>query len=235
MKSRLTQSLPLLILILGLAAFFYFGLNRYISFEVLKSHREALLAWTNSHYVQAVLIYMLIYIIAVAISIPGATFFTLIAGFLFGAILGTLYVVISATLGALLVFFAVKTALEPWLAKKTISWINKMRAGFQKNAFEYLLFLRLAPIFPFWVVNIVPGLLGVKSSTFLITTFFGILPGSFIYVLLGSGLGQIFDQDQTPNLSIIFTPSIFIPLLALALLSLLPTWFKWIKKKRKIQ
>lgn len=203
-----------------------------MNFTQFKSQRVALLTWTESHYVQAVLIYMLVYILAVAISIPGAVFFTIIGGFFFGVILGTLYVVVSATIGAMCVFLSVKTALEPWISKKSNHWINKMRSGFQQGAFQYLIFLRLAPLFPFWVVNIVPSLLGVRTSTFLLTTFIGIIPGSFVYVLLGHGLGQILDQNKTPNLGILFTSPVFTPLLALAILSLLPTLIKWKKGKR---
>ena len=179
----------------------------------------------------AVLLYMLLYITAVAVSFPGASYITLAGGFLFGVIPGTIYVVISATIGALFLFLAVKTALEPWIAKKANRWVGKMRAGFQQDAFQYLLTLRLVPLFPFWVVNIIPGLLGVRTSTFLTATFIGIIPGTFVYVLLGKGLGYLFDQNQTPNLSIIFEPPILIPLIALALLSLIPTLYKRLKVK----
>lgn len=232
MLTFLKRWLPLLLILAGLAVFFYFDLSQLMNFTQLKSQRFALLAWTESHYAQAVLIYMLVYILAVAISIPGAVFFTIISGFLFGVILGTLYVVVSATLGAMCVFLSVKTALEPWISKKTNYWIKKMRIGFQKDAFQYLIFLRLAPLFPFWVVNIVASLMGVRTSTFFLTTFIGIIPGSFVYVLLGNGLGQILDQNNAPNLGILLTPPVFIPLLALALLSLLPTLLKWKKGKR---
>ena len=232
MLTFLKRWLPFLLILAGLAVFFYFDLSQLMNFTQLKYQRFALLAWTESHYAEAVLIYMLVYILAVAISIPGAVFFTIISGFLFGVILGTLYVVVSATLGAMCVFLSVKTALEPWISKKTHPWINKMRVGFQKDAFQYLIFLRLAPLFPFWVVNIVPSLMGVRTSTFFLTTFIGIIPGSFVYVLAGNGLGQILDQNKTPNLGILLTPPVFIPLLALALLSLLPTLLKWKKGKR---
>lgn len=223
----------LFFLLLGLAAFFYFDLNRYFNFNELKAHRESLNAWTQSHYVETVFAYIFLYIVAVALSIPGATFLTLVGGFLFGIILGTVYVVISATLGALCVFLAVRTALEPWIVKKANRWVEKMRLGFQQGAFRYLLVLRLVPLFPFWVVNIVPGLLGVRTSTFFITTLVGIIPGSFVYVLLGNGLGHLFDQNLTPNLRIIFEPQILLPLIALAVLSFIPTLYQRQKGKYK--
>ena len=132
----------------------------------------------------------------------------------------------------MLLFLAVKTALEPWMSKKTNHWIQKMRTGFKRGAFQYLIFLRLVPIFPFWVVNIVSSLLGVRLSTFFLSTIVGIIPGSFVYVLIGNGLGQLLDQNKNPNLSIIFTLPVFIPLIALALLSLFPIILKWIKGNR---
>lgn len=222
---------PLIILIFGLIIFFYFRLDRYLTFDNLKQHREILINWTQTHYISAMMIFMMIYITAVAISIPGATFLTLAGGFLFGILLGTCIVVVSATIGSLCIFLAVRTALEPIIAKKAGPWVEKMRDGFQSGAFQYLMVLRLVPLFPFWVVNIVPGLLGVKTSTYLITTFLGIIPGSFVYVLLGNGLGHIFDNNETPNLGIIFEPQVFLPLIALAALSFIPSIYKKLRRK----
>lgn len=221
-KISLKRILPLLILILLLLLSFYLRLDRYLNFNSLQKHRTTLLAWTEAHYLLTVLSFMGIYIIAVAISVPGAIFLTLTGGFLFGIIWGTLYVVISATIGATLLFFAVHSALNEWLSQKTARWIVKMRQGFRKNAFSYLLVLRLIPLFPFWVVNIVPGLLNVKPKTFILATLIGIIPGSLIYVMIGNGLGHVFDKGEKPNLSIIFSPEILLPLIGLALLSLLP-------------
>lgn len=232
-KHAIKRFAPLGLLIIGLLIFFYFDLGRFLSFEALKANRDYVLQWTHDHFILALLSFFLIYTVAVAVSIPGATFLTLASGFLFGTILGTLVAVTSATMGALIVFLAVRTALEPWLAKKTGRWVEKMRMGFQQDAFQYLLILRLVPLFPFWVVNIVPGLLGVSVRTFFITTFLGIIPGTFVYVLLGNGLGYLFDRDQTPNLAIIFEPQVLIPLIALAVLSCIPMLYKKFKRTPK--
>ena len=231
MTALMRRWLLLTILLIGLGAFFYFDLSRFLNFATLKQHRQTLLSWTEAHYFLTALIYIIIYILAVAISIPGATFLTLMGGFLFGTIFGTLYVLISATFGATLIFLAVRIALEPWMAKKTSRWLEKMRSGFQQGAFQYLLFLRLVPIFPFWVINIVPALLGVKTRTFMLATLIGIIPGSIVYVTLGNGLGSIFDQNETPNLGIIFELPVLLPLLGLAFLSFVPIIYKWMKRK----
>lgn len=224
--------LPLIIIILALALAYYFRLYDYLSFETIKNNRQALLTWTNNHYFLLVIGFMAVYIIATALSLPGAVFLTLTSGFLFGVVLGTVYVVISATIGATVIFMAVQWSLGEWLADKATSWIATMREGFQRDAFQYLLFLRLVPIFPFWVVNIVPALLNVKRSQFIIATGLGIMPGSLVYVMIGNGLGHLLDQGKQPNLGIIFEPQILLPLVGLGILALIPTVYKQIKKRR---
>lgn len=229
----LKKWLPLAVLLLSLGLFFYFGLNRYLSFEVLKEHRQELVDWTNANFTLAAACFAAIYVTAIAISIPGAVFLTLTGGFLFGILWGALLVIMSATVGATIVFLAVRTAFAQWIADRAGGWVEKMRRGFQEGAFQYLLVLRFVPLFPFWVVNIVPALLGVRTSTYIAATFIGILPGSIIFVMLGNGLGYIFDQDQTPNLGIIFEPKILLPLLALGALSLLPLIYQFVTRKRR--
>jgi uncharacterized membrane protein YdjX (TVP38/TMEM64 family) len=218
--------LSIIILLICFSIFFYFDLDRSFTFTSLKQHREVLLTWTNENYYLAVALFLLIYILVVSISIPGATILTLTGGFLFGIYWGTIYVIVSATIGATCLFLAVRTALEPWFAKNTTKWIVKMRKGFQEGAFQYLLSLRLVPLFPFWVVNIVPALLGIKTSTFILATLIGIIPGTVVYVSLGTGLSQLFARNQAPDMKIIFEPQILFPLIALALLALLPIIYK---------
>lgn len=219
-------------LVLVLCAVFYFRLYQYLSFETLKLHRQFLVEWTSQHYILAVLSYIFIYIIAVTISIPGAVFLTLAGGFLFGLILGTIYVVLSATIGATLLYLAVNTAIGEWLEKRASHWVKKMKQGFKKNAFFYLLTLRFMPIFPYWLVNIVSALLNVPLRIFISATFIGIIPGSIVYVSVGNGLGHIFDSGEKPNLGLIFNPSILLPLIGLAILSLIPVVYKHFIEKR---
>ncbi len=225
--------LPIVILIILAGLFLYSGYYHYLTFDGLKTHRQLLLNWTEHHYGQAVILYAAIYIITVACSIPGATILTLAGGFLFGWLWGSIYVVISATLGATLVFLSVKLAFREWMIKRNSKWLKSMEKGFQQNAFSYLLFLRFIPLFPFWLVNIVPAFLGVRLRTFIIATFLGIIPGSVVYVSVGNGLGRIFDQNKTPDFSIIFSPAILLPLIGLAILSLLPIGYRLWKGGRK--
>ncbi len=235
MQGWFKTSLPWLVLsliIIGLGAFYYFHWYEYLSYSSLKQHHEQLHQFANQHYLLTVTLYMLVYIIAVALSIPGAIFITLAGGFLFGP-LATVYVVVSATIGATIIFLTVRTTLGQWLEKKVKKWTHKMKNQLQENAFYYLLFLRLIPLFPFWVINIVPALVNVQIKIFMMATFIGIIPGSLIYVMVGNGLNKLFQTNQKPNLQIIFTPSLFLPLIGLAILALLPVFYKKIKGKKR--
>lgn len=207
-------------------AMFHFHLYRYLNFEALQVYRYQLVTWTAQHYALMAISFIVTYMLAVAISVPGAVFLTLTGGFLFGILWGTIYVVVGATLGAILLFLLVKSLFGQWIAKRASGWVVKMEQGFQQNAFNYLLVLRLIPIFPFWLVNIVPALLNIPLRTFVYATALGIIPGSFVYVLVGNGMGYLLDRNQKPNLGIILTPPILLPLLALAILSIVPVIYK---------
>jgi len=233
-KNLPLRFLPLLLIVIVLAVIIYFGWYRYLSFASLKKYHDQLLIWTQQHFFVASLSYILIYIVAVATSVPGAVFLTIAGGFLFGIIFGTIYTVIAATIGATLLFLAVKTAFGTWLTTKAQPWLKKMKQGFNRNAFNYLLSLRLIPLFPFWAVNIVPALLNMRLSSYIAATVLGIIPGTFVYTALGNGLGTFFANNTTPNLAIIFKPGILLPILALAILSLVPIFYKrWKHKNAK--
>lgn len=220
---------PIIVLAAGLVAFFAFGLDDYVSFEALRDHREVLLKFVAGHRVQAALLFMACYAVVIAFSVPGGSIMTIAGGFLFGTIAATVYVVIAATVGATALFLAARTAFGDALRARAGPAMKKMEAGFRKNALNYLLFLRLLPIFPFWLVNLVPALLGVPLGTYLAATFIGIIPGSFVYASVGNGLGALFDAGELPDLGIIFAPDILIPIVGLALLALLPVAYRKFK------
>jgi uncharacterized membrane protein YdjX (TVP38/TMEM64 family) len=223
---------PFLVLIAGLVVFFALGLQRYISFEVLRENREALLAWVQQKSLLAAISYIMIYAVAVAFSLPGGAVMSITGGFLFGTLWGALYIVIGATLGATALFIIAKTALGDPLRTRAGPWLQKMEAGFRENAMSYLLVLRLVPLFPFFVVNLVPAFLGVSLPTYVIGTFFGIIPGVFVYASVGAGLGSIFDSGETFSASGILTPQILIALIGLAVLALIPVVYKKTMKAR---
>jgi uncharacterized membrane protein YdjX (TVP38/TMEM64 family) len=228
----LLRWLPLIILLFGIILFFYFRLYRYFTFTQLALHRHILLQWTETHYALAILSFLLVYIISVTLSFPGATILTLLGGFLFGVWQGTLYVVIGATIGATLTYLAIRTSLGAFLAQKGGKWLSKLEKGFEQNAFSYMLVLRFIPIFPFWVINIAAGMLNVKLRHYFFGTLLGIIPGSLVYVAIGHGLGSVLDQGKTPDFSIIFKPEILLPLIGLSILSLIPVIYKKFKAKK---
>jgi uncharacterized membrane protein YdjX (TVP38/TMEM64 family) len=217
---------PLALLVIALGVAFALRLDRYLSFDQLAAHREWLLAEVARLGLLAPLCYVLIYAAATGLSIPGAVLLTLVAGFLFGTLAGTAIVVIGATLGAIIVFLVARTAFGDVLRKRAGPFIRKLEDGFRENALSYLLVLRLIPVFPFWLVNLVPAFLGVRLGTFALGTFVGIIPGAFVYASLGSGLGALIESGQRPDLGIIFQPRVLVPLVGLALLALLPVVHK---------
>jgi len=224
--------LPLAAVAGGFVAFFAFGWNEYLSFETLREHRQALLAWRQDHYAVAALAFVAVYVLVVAFSLPGAVWMTIGGGFVFGAASATVYVVVAATLGAAAIFLAARYALGDVLRAKAGPAMRRMEAGFRENALSYLLVLRLVPLFPFWLVNLVPAFLGVPLRTFVIGTFVGIIPGSIVYCLVGNGLGAVFDAGETPNLGIIFEPEILAPIIGLAVLSVVPVIYKRLKRTK---
>jgi uncharacterized membrane protein YdjX (TVP38/TMEM64 family) len=223
--------LPLAALAAGLVIFFALGLHRYLSFSALAENRDFLMKFVEDHPVTSPLAFMAVYALAVAFSIPGAVVLTIAGGFLFGTWAGGFYVVIGATIGAVGVFLAARTALGEGLRRRAGPWIGRLEAGFRENALSYLLVLRLVPLFPFWLVNLVPAFLGVPLTTYALGTFIGIVPGCFVYASVGNGLGAVFDAGGTPDLTIIFKPEILLPIIGLSLLALIPVVYKKFKGK----
>lgn len=234
MSSRRSSSRfwPLAVLVLGFALFFAFDLQRFATLDTLRDNRAILSQWVAAHYIAAIAIFMAGYAVMAALSLPGGLIATITGGFLFGTVVGGLVTVVAATLGAAILFVAARSAFADLLRAKAGSSIARMEEGFAKNAFSYLLFLRLVPVFPFWLVNLAPAFLGVTLSTFVAATFIGIIPGTFVFASLGAGLGAIFDAGGAPDLQLLRQPMVIGPLLALAALSLVPVLYRRIRRQR---
>ena len=247
-------SLPRLALLAGLlglmVAFFASGGADYLSLAVLAENRQSLADFVAENFFAAIGLFVLIYAAAIALSVPGGAILTLSGGFLFGVWLGTFLVLIAATSGAVILFLIAKTALGEPLARKAGPALQTLRQGFAENAFSYLLFLRLMPVFPFWLVNLAPALLGVPLSIYVMATLIGIIPGSFAFAFLGTGLDSILVKQQqiyaeciekvqktgektdctaTPNPADLVTTEILAALGILALVALLPIVVKKIR------
>lgn len=231
-KRGLRRWLPVLAIVLGAALFFAFGLQRYLSLDSLRANRDWLYWQVADHLILVLAAYVLVYAGVVALSLPGATVLTLAGGCMFGQWLGTAVTVVAATIGATLLFLAARTAFADLLRRRAGPWLTRMHDGFQANAFNYLLFLRLVPAFPFFVVNLVPAFLGVRLRTFVLATFSGIIPGTFVYTTVGSGLKTLLDSNAAFSIGQVLTPQILTAFIGLALLSLLPVVYKaWRKPK----
>ena len=228
-KFTLGHAAPLAVIAAALIAFFAFGLDDFVSFAALKEHRAALTGFVDANGVWAAVLFVSLYALATTVALPGGAILTITGGFLFGALSGTIYVIVGATLGATGLFLAARTALGEPLRARAGPSLQRMEQGFRENALSYLLFLRLIPVFPFWLVNLVPAFLGVPLRTYVIGTAIGIIPGCFVYASVGNGLGAVFDSGETPDLGIIFKPEMLIPIVGLAILALLPIAYKRFK------
>ncbi len=230
--STLRRLLPVAILLAGLAIFLLLGLDRYFSFEMLARHKATVTAWVAAHRLLAALAFLLAYAIMVAFSLPVAMVATPVGGFLFGTWAGAGLSAIGATLGAIAVFLAARYAFRDLFLARAGKKLARLEQGFRHDDFSYLLFLRLVPVFPFWLVNIVPALLGMQLRRYVLATMLGIIPASIIYSGLGAGLGAMLKRGEHPDLGIIFEWHILLPLLGLAVLALLPVVVTRLRRQR---
>ncbi len=231
-KSR--RWLPFVILLLASAAamiaLVWLG---GISFKTMSEHSQWLRAEVEAApFVTGILLFA-IYTAVTALSLPVATLVTVVAGYLFGILVASIWVVLGATLGSTIVFLAARGALHDTLMTRAGPWLKRMEKGFQDDALSYLLVLRLLPIFPFWLVNLVPALLGVKLWIYILGTALGIVPGVVVYAALGNGLGMVLARGEEPDLSIILDPVVILPLAGLAVFAMLPVaWKRWQRHRK---
>jgi uncharacterized membrane protein YdjX (TVP38/TMEM64 family) len=223
----LRRLVPLGVLVAAGAVFLIAGGTHYLTWSSLAANRAWLCGVAQRWGLGAVLLYGAAYAALVALSVPGAAILTIAGGFLFGTWLGGLAAVVGATVGAAAIFLAARAGLGG-LAHRAGPLVARLEAGFRADAFNYLLFLRLVPLFPFWLVNLVPALAGVGLPVFVLATVIGIIPCTFVYASLGNGLGKLVEK---PDLEILFRPSVLVPIAALAVLALVPVWYK--RRQRK--
>jgi uncharacterized membrane protein YdjX (TVP38/TMEM64 family) len=210
----------------GIAAFFIFGGQKYLSLDAIKQNRDALLTWTQANYVLAIAVMFLIYTVSTAMSFPGGIVLSLVTGFLFGRWVGTGIIVCAATLGAALVFLAARYLFAEAAKKRLGSFGEKINQGFTENGLSYLLFLRLVPLFPFWLVNLAPAFTNMKLPTYVLGTALGIIPGSFVFANLGKSLGSL------NSLSDLLSNDVKIAFALLGLFALLPVLIKKFRAKK---
>lgn len=239
---------PLVVLVVVAAVAYATGVYEYLSLATIADHRDALQGFVSRHWLAAIAGYGLVYIATVALSIPGAALLTVLGGFLFGWLVTGLLVVAAATVGATLVFLIARTSLGDVLARRAGPRLNALAKGFRDDAFSYLLFLRLVPLFPFWLVNIAPALFNVPLVTFVTATLLGIVPGTFAFAFLGAGLDSIIaeqkaafeacvaagrgDCEMTFEAGALLTTELVIAFVALGLVALIPVVIRRVRARR---
>jgi uncharacterized membrane protein YdjX (TVP38/TMEM64 family) len=216
--------MPVLVIVVAAIVGGYF-LSDFLSFETLAKNRFQLLEFRDANFTLSAVGFMCIYIVIVAFSLPGASVASITGGFLFGLAFGTLLNVMSASIGAFIIFLAVRMGIGRALSDKIDTSEGKLaqlRARLRENEVSVLFLLRLVPVVPFFVANVLPALVGARVRNFLITTVLGIIPGGLVYTWIGVGIGDVFDRGETPDFSIIWSPHIIGPIVGLIILAALP-------------
>ncbi|MBL6459103.1 TVP38/TMEM64 family protein [Belnapia sp. T6] len=217
---------PVAALLAGLGLALASGLQRYLSLDALVEYREALSQQVAASPVLTALGYVSAYVIAVTFSVPAGPVLTMAGGLLFGRWLGTALALPAATLGACLLFLAVRSALAPAVARRAGPFLDRLKPGLERDGFWYLLSLRLLPIVPYPVGSIAPALVGMPLPAFAVATGLGILPGTLVFAGIGAGLGQVFAYGGRPDASVMLSAPILLPLIGLAALSLVAMWWR---------
>jgi uncharacterized membrane protein YdjX (TVP38/TMEM64 family) len=233
-KSGVMRHLPLLV-ILVVAVLGAITLRDYLTFDTLRDNREALVAFRDSNYVMTAILFLVTYILIVGFSLPGGTLCTLTGGFLFGTVIGAAFSVTGATIGAAIIFLAARYGFGEKLGAKleaSTGPIKKIKDGIDENQWSMLFLIRLVPVVPFFMANLIPAFMQVPLHRFVVSTFFGIVPATAVFSSIGAGLGEVFAAGETPNLRVIFEPHILLPILGIAALALMPVVIKAVAGKK---
>lgn len=241
---------PLLLVVLALGLVSFLGFADYLSFSEVVRNRAALRGLVVGHLGLSLILYMLLYVTVTVLLMPGAALMTVLGGFLFGWMMGGAATVLAASLGATLIFALARSSFGDILAERGGRLVKKVCEGFSKDAFSYLLFLRLVPLFPFFVVNIATAFCRVRLGTFFLATFLGILPATFAYAILGAGLDDLIQVKSSEyeaclaihgqagcsfdvNPASLLTPQLVLALLILGAVALVPPILRRLKAARQ--
>jgi uncharacterized membrane protein YdjX (TVP38/TMEM64 family) len=214
----LLRFLPLVgigcVLVLG----YIFGLQDLLSLSGLRQHRAELTAFVEANLPLAALAYVLVYIGIVTVSFPGAGIMTITGGFMFGAALGTVLASISAASGATLFFLIARSSFGDFFLRRAGERVQRLRRGFIEEGFSYLLFLRLVPLFPFWLINLGAALCAMPLVPYVAATAIGVVPPTFAFALFGGGLGEALESEE----GIVISSKLVVALVLLSIAALAP-------------
>ena len=224
--NKLDLRKTVVILLFIIAAFGLSFFSDLISFEALKENRSDISNFRDENFILSIILFWLFYFLLVVFSLPGAAVASVSGGFLFGLNLGLLINVTAASTGATVLFILVRYGLKSFKYSRSSDFDNnfavKIKNGLIQNQVSIMLILRLVPLVPFFLANILPALVSVRLFNFIWTTVIGIIPGGIVFTWIGAGVGEVFDKNEYPNIELLFTPAILGPLLGLAALILIP-------------
>lgn len=224
------RAIPILVLAALAVAAWASGLNAYLTWAELARHQFTLQAAVAERPILVPVIYVIAYAAFVALSLPQAVVVTITGGLLFGTVVGGALAVLGATMGAVLLFLLARTAFGDSLSRRGGAFMQTVRDGLARDGFNYLLAIRLIPVFPFWLVNLAAALGGMRLLPYTAATLIGITPGTVVFASIGAGIGSVLAAGGQPDLSIILSLPVLGPLIGLAALSLLPVlWRRWRK------
>ncbi len=221
-----------LLVLLAVTALAGLALDPEAAYQQVHAQRFVLKGWVSHNYELAVAAYLAIYFLGVMLSLPGAIWLTIMGGFMFGTVQATAYTAVAATAGATAVFLAARFIVGDALRRRTGPFLARLETGFRCHAFNYLIVLRMLPIFPFWVVNLVPAAVGVPLRTYVLGTFIGIIPGSIAFAGLGAGLARVIDSEEALDTSLVLRPEILVPLAAMIVLALAPVAYARLRERK---
>ena len=224
--NKLDLRKSVVILLFTIAAFGLYFFSELISFEALKENRSDISNFRDENFILSIILFWLFYFLLVVFSLPGAAAASVSGGFLFGLNLGLLINVTAASIGATVLFMLVRYGLKSFKYNQSNEFDNnfavKIKNGLIQNQVSIMLILRLVPLVPFFLANILPALVSVRLFNFIWTTVVGIIPGGIIFTGIGVGVGEVFDRNEYPNIELLFNPVILGPLLGLTILILIP-------------
>lgn len=215
--------LPLMAVAGLAAAFFSLGWNRYLSMEMIRDHGLGLQAYARAHFWLALVVFIAVYATATASTIPGPVFLTLLGGMMFGPWIGALAQATGATIGSVIIYMVYRTAIGTWLRAKFAAdagFMDRLARGVDRNAFVTLFTLRVIPSVPFVLINATAGMIAAPLRPYILATFIGLLPSTFIYTSIGSGLGDMIRAGEHVDLPLLVS-RFFWPLMGVVFLSLL--------------
>ncbi len=221
------KKLMIVAVLIGLVAlFFIYGGQEYLSFDSLKQHKNALLAYADANFWQAFFITGGLYILSTMLNLPGAAIMSIAIGFIFGRWYGALLAISSATIGAVFVFWIARYLIADWARPRLekMKSTQNIMAKLQDDAFSYLLFMRAVPLFPFWFVNMVFAFSPINTRQYAIGTFLGMLPVSFVIVNLGQSLSTVDSMEQ------LFTTEVILSFVMIGVLALITTTIMRLRK-----